>query len=131
MIKPHARGWPPKRSPYEAILGVDDETLGSKHCTQEWDLKTIQDTTTVKEHDQDKRENNINIEPLEGLTEETIVDEALDEQVDRQWDERLRKGWWKNAKITVIGERMWEIITKPRHKLSIVKHNVLKVIKIP
>ena len=63
---------------------MDDETSGSNHCTQEWDSKTVQDTTTVKEHHQDKRENNTNIEPLEGLTEEIIADETLDEQVDRQ-----------------------------------------------
>ena len=80
---------------------------------------------------QDKKGNNANIKPLEGLTEETIADEALDEEVNRQWDECLKEGWWKNAKITVIGKRMWEIITEPQHKPSIAKCDMLKVVKAP
>ena len=85
----------------------------------------------MKGYHQDKEENNTNTEPSEGLTEETIANEAPDKQVDRQWNECLKEGWWKNAKITVIGESMWKIITKPQHKLSVAKRNMLKVIKAP
>jgi hypothetical protein len=131
MTKPRAREWPPERSPCETILETDDEIQGSNHCTQEWDSKTVQDTTMVKGHHQDKKENNIDTKPLEGLTEGTITDKAPDKQVDRQWNKCLKESWWKNAKITVIGENMWKIITEPRHKLSVAKHNVLKVVKTP
>ena len=41
---------------------------------------------------------------MEGLTKETIASKASNEQVDKQWNERLKEGWWKNAKITIIGE---------------------------
>ena len=85
----------------------------------------------VKGHHQDKKENNTDARPLKGLTEETIASKAPDEQVDRQWNERLKEGWWKNAKITIIGESMWKIIMEPWHKLSVVKHNMLKIIKAP
>jgi hypothetical protein len=131
ITKPHAREWPLKRSPHETITRIDDEGLGHNHRTQEWNSETVQDVTTVKGYHQDKKENNTNTEPLEGLAEETIVNKAPDEQVDRQWDECLKEGWWKSAKIAVIGERMWKIITEPRHKLSVAKHNILKVIKAP
>jgi ribosomal protein L5 len=113
MTKPRAREWPLEKSLCETILEMNDEAPGSHHHTQEWDSKAVQDAIMVKEHHQDKKENNTNIEPLEGLTKETIGDKALDKQVDRQWDEHLREGWWKNAKITVIGESMWKIITEP------------------
>jgi hypothetical protein len=85
----------------------------------------------VKGDHQDKEENNTNTEPSEGLTEETIANKAPDKQVDRQWNDCLKEGWWKNAKITVIGESMWKIITEPWHKLSIAKRNMLKVVKTP
>jgi hypothetical protein len=68
---------------------------------------------------------------LKGLTEEIITSKAPNEQVNRQWNERLKEGWWKNAKITIIGESMWKIIMEPRHKLSVIKRNILKVIKTP
>ena len=68
---------------------------------------------------------------MKGLTEETIASKAPNEQVDRQWNERLKEGWWKNAKITTIGESMWKTIIEPRHKLSAAKCNMLKIIKIP
>ena len=85
----------------------------------------------VKGHHQDKKENNTNTEPLEGLTEETIASKAPNEQVNRQWNECLKEGWWKNAKITIIGESMWKIIMEPWHKLSVAKHNMLKIVKAP
>ena len=129
MIKPHAREWPPEMSPHETILEMGDEALGSNHRIQEWDSKAVQDTTTVKGHHQDKKKNNT--EPLEGLTEETIASKAPDKQVDKQWNECLKEGWWKNAKITVIGENMWKIIMNPQHKLSVTKRNVLKIVKAP
>ena len=113
MTKPHAKEWPPEKSPCETILEMNDEVLGRNHRTQEWDSKAIQDATMVKRHHQDKQENNTDIEPLEGLTEETIANKAPDEQVDRQWNECLKGGLWKNSKITVIGESMWKIITEP------------------
>ena len=131
MTKPCAREWPPEKSPCETILEVDDEALGSNHHIQEWDSKAIQDATTVKGHHQDKKENNTDTEPLEGLTEGTIASKTPDEQVDRQWNECLKGGWWKNAKITIIGESMWKIIAEPQCKLSVAKHNILKVIKAP
>ena len=95
ITKPHAREWPPEKSPCETILETDDEILGSNHHTQEWDSKTVQDTTMVKGHHQDKKENNTDTEPLEGLTEETIASKAPDEQVNRQWNESLRKAGGK------------------------------------
>ena len=113
MIKSHAREWPPERSPHETIPEIDGEALGSNHCIQEWGSKATQDATTVKGHHQDKKENNTDTKPLEGLTEGTISSKAPDEQVDRQWNERLKGGWWKNAKITIIGESVWKIITEP------------------
>ena len=113
ITKPCTREWPPERSLHKAIPKMDDEALGSNHRTQEWDSKAVQDTTTVKEHHQDKEENDTDTEPLEGLTEETIASKAPNEQVDRQWNEHLKEGWWKNTKITVIGESMWKIITEP------------------
>ena len=131
MTKLHTREWPPERSPCETILETDDEALESNHRTQVWDSKAIQDATTVKGHHQDKKENNIDTEPSEGLTEETIADEAPDKQVNRQWNKCLKEDWWKNAKITIIGESMWKIITEPRRKLSVAKCNILKVIKAP
>jgi hypothetical protein len=131
MTKPCTREWPLERSPCEKILGMDDEALGCDHRTQEWNSETVQDVTMVKGYHQDKKENNTNIKPLEGLTEGTIANEAPDEQVNRQWDQRLKEGWWKNAKITIIGENRWKIITEPRHELSIAKRNMLKVIKAP
>ena len=85
----------------------------------------------MKGHHQDKRENNTDTEPLEGLTEGTIADEASNKQVNRQWNKCLKEGWWKNTKITIIGESMWKIITESRCNLSVAKHNVLKVIKAP
>ena len=106
MTKPHTREWPPERSSCETILETDDEVLGRNHRTQEWDSKAVQDTTTVKEHHQDKKENDTDTEPLQGLAEETIADEAPDKQVDRQWNKCLKEGWWKNTKITIIGENM-------------------------
>ena len=48
-----------------------------------------------------------------------------------QWNERLKEGWWKNAKITIIGENVWKIIINPWHKLSVTKRNMLKIIKAP
>ena len=131
MTKPHTREWPPERSPCETILETDDETLGSNHRTQEWDSKAIEDATMVEGHHQDKKENNTDTKPLEGLTEETIASKAPNEQVNRQWNERLKEGWWKNTKITIIGESMWKIIMEPWHKLSVAKRNVLKIIKAP
>jgi hypothetical protein len=85
----------------------------------------------VKGHHQDKKENNTDTEPLEGLTEEMIASKAPDEQVNRQWNECLKEGWWKNAKITIIGESMRKIIMEPQHKLSVAKCNMLKIIKAP
>ena len=83
----------------------------------------------MKGHHQDRRDNNTNTKPLEGLTEETIASKAPNEQVNRQWNECLKEGWWKNAKITIIGESMRKIIMEPQHKLSIAKCNMLKVVK--
>ena len=131
MTKPHAREWPLERSPCETIPEMDDEALESNHRIPEWDSKAIQDATMVKGHHQDKKENKIDTEPLEGLTEETITDEAPDKQVNRQWNKCLKESWWKNAKITIIGENMWKITTEPRRKLSVAKCNILKVIKTP
>jgi hypothetical protein len=131
MTKPRAKEWPPEGSSCETILETDDEILGSNHQTQEWDAKTMQDTTTVKGHHQDKKENDTDTKSLEGLTKGTIADEAPDEQVNRQWNDCLKEGWWKNTKITVIGESMWKIITEPQCKLSVAKCNILKVIKAP
>ena len=85
----------------------------------------------MKGHHQDKKENNTDTEPLEGLTEGTIASKAPDKQVDRQWNERLKGGWVKNAKTTIIGESMWKIIMEPQCKLSVAKHNILKVVKAP
>ena len=85
----------------------------------------------MKGHHQDKKENNTDTEPLEGLTEGTIASKAPNEHVDRQWNECLKGGWWKNAKITIIGESMWKIIMEPQCKLSVAKHNILKVVKAP
>ena len=131
MTKPRARESPPEGSPCETILETGDEVLGRNHHTQEWDSKAVRDATTVKRDHQDKEEDNTNTEPSEGLIEETIADEAPDKQVDRQWNECLRVGWWKNAKITDIGESMWKVITKPRHELSVAKCNMLKIVKAP
>ena len=131
MTKPRAREWPPERSPHETIPEIDDEALGSNHRIQEWDSKATQDATTVKGHHQDKKENKTDTEPLEGLTEGTIASKAHDKQVDKQWNKHLKEGWWKNAKITVIGENMWKIIMNPWHKLSITKRNMLKIVKAP
>ena len=113
MTKPRAREWPLERSPCETILETDDEVLGNNHRTQEWDSKAVQDTTTVKGHHQDKKENNTDTEPLEGLTKGTIANEAPNRQANRQWNDCLKESWWKNAKTTVIGESMWKIITEP------------------
>ena len=33
MTKPHAREWPLERSSHETIPEMDDEALGSNHCT--------------------------------------------------------------------------------------------------
>jgi hypothetical protein len=85
----------------------------------------------VKGDHQDKKKDNTNTEPSEELIEETIADEAPGKQVDRQWNKCLKEGWWKNAKITIIGENMWKIIMNPRHKLSITKCNMLKIVKAP
>ena len=85
----------------------------------------------MKGDHQDKEEDNTNTESSEGLIEETITNEAPDKQVDRQWNECLREGWWKNAKTTIIGESMWKIITEPQHELSVTKHNMPKIIKAP
>jgi hypothetical protein len=131
MTKPRARGWPPERSPHETVPEMDDEALGSNYRIQEWGSKATQDATMVKGHHQDKKENNTDTEPLEGLTEGTIASKAPDKQVNRQWNEHLKEGWWKNTKITIIGENIWKIIMEPRHKLSVAKHNVLKVVKAP
>ena len=131
MTKPRAREWPPERSPCETVPEMDDEALGSNHRIQEWGSKTTQDATTVKGHHQDKKENNTDTEPLEGLTQGMIASKAPNEQVDRQWNERLKESWWKNAKITIIGESMWKIIMEAWHKLSIAKCNMLKIIKAP
>ena len=113
MTKPHTREWPPEGSPHETTLEMGDEVLGRNHRTQEWDSKAAQDITTVKGDHQDKEENNTDIEPSEELTKETIASKAPDEQVDRQSNECLKEDWWKNTKITVIGESMWKIITEP------------------
>jgi hypothetical protein len=131
MTKPHAREWPPEGSPHKTTLETGDKALGRNHRTQEWDSKAARDVTTVKGDHQDKEENNTDIEPSEELTKETIASKAPDEQVDRQWNECLKEDWWKNAKITVIGESMWKIITEPRCKLSVAKHNLLTVTKAP
>jgi hypothetical protein len=93
MTKPCAREWPPEGSLCETILEMGDEVLGRNHHTQEWDSKAVQDATMVKGHHQGKKENNTDTEPSEGLTEETIASKAPDEQVDRQWNEHLKKGW--------------------------------------
>jgi hypothetical protein len=85
----------------------------------------------VKGYHQDKKENNTNTEPLEELAEGTIADEAPDKQVDRQWNKHLKESWWKDTKITVEGENIWKIISEPRHKFSLAKCNMLKVIKTP
>ena len=85
----------------------------------------------MKGDHQDKKGNNIDTKPLEGLTEGTISSKAPGEQVDRQWNERLKEGWWKNAKITIIGESKWKIIMEPQHKLSGAKRNMLKIVKAP
>ena len=85
----------------------------------------------MKGHHQDRRDNNTNTKPLEGLTEETIADEAPNKQVSRQWNECLKENWWKDTKITIMGEHMWKIITEPWYRLSAAKHNMLKVIKTP
>ena len=76
MTEPHTREWPLKRSPHETITRIDDEGLNRR--TQEWNSEAIQNATTVKGHHQDKKENNTDTEPLEGLTEGTIADEASD-----------------------------------------------------
>jgi hypothetical protein len=131
MTKPRAREWPPEGSPCETTLEMDNEALGSNHRIQEWGSKATQDTTTVEGHHQDKKENNTDTEPLEELTEGTIASKTPDKQVDRQWNGCLKGGWWKNAKITIIGESMWKIITEPQHKLSVAKRNILKVVKAP
>ena len=131
MTKPRAREWPPEGSLCETALETGDEVLGRNHHTREWDSKAAQDITTVKGDHQDKEENNTDIEPSEELTKETIARKAPNEQVDRQWNERLKEGWWKNAKITIIGESIWKIIMEPRHKLSGTKRNMLKIVKAP
>ena len=119
-----------EKSPCETILGMD-EGLGCNHHTQEWNSETVQDVTTVKGYHQDKKENNTNTEPLEELAEGTIADEAPDKQVDRQWNKQWKESWWKDTKITVEGENIWKIISEPRHKFSLAKCNMLKVIKTP
>ena len=131
ITKPRTGEQPLEKSPHETITRIDNEELGHNHHTQEWDSRVMKDNTMIKGHHQDRKDNNTNTEPLEGLTEETIADEAPDKQVDRQWDGHLKEGWWKNAKITVIGKRMWKIITEPQHKLSIAEHNMLKIVKTP
>ena len=112
MTKPRTRGWPLERSPHETVPEMDDEALGSNHRIQEWGSRATPDATMVKGHHQDKKENNTDTEPLEGRTEGTIASKAPNKQVDRQRNGRLRGGWWKNAKITIIGESMWKIITE-------------------
>ena len=131
MTKLCAKEWPLEKSPCKTIFEMDDETLGSNHHTQEWDSTAIQDATTVKGHHRDKKGNNTDTKPLEGLTKETITSKAPDEQVNRQWNECPKEGWWKNAKITIIGESMWRIIMEPWHKLSVTKCNMLKIVKAP
>ena len=131
MTKPCAREWPLEGSPHKTTLETGDEVLERNHHTQEWDSKAVQDATMVKGDHQDKEEDNTNTEPSKGLIEETIASKAPDEQVDRQWKERLKEGWWKNAKITIIGENMWKIIMNPQHRLFVTKHNMLKIIKAP
>ena len=131
MTKPHTREWPLERSPCETILKMDDEELGHNHHTQEWDSRVMKDNTMIKGHHQDRKDNNTNTEPLEGLTEETIPNEAPNEQVGRQWNEHLKEDWWKDTKITVIGKHMWKIITEPQHRLSTTKCNMLKIMKTP
>ena len=131
VTKPHTREWPLERSPHEMITRIDNEGLGHNHCTQEWDSKAVQDITMVKGHHQDRKENNTDTEPLEELTEGTIANEAPDKQVDRQWSECLKESWWKDTKITVIGENIWKIVTEPQNKLSTAKYNMLKVVKTP
>ena len=91
----------------------------------------MQDDTMIKGHHQERKDNSTNIEPLERLAKKTITDKTPDKQVSRQWNECLKEGWWKDTKMTVIGENMWKIITEPRYKLSTTQHNMLKVIKGP
>ena len=131
MTKPRTREWPPEECPCETILETNDKVLERNHRTQEWDLETVQDTVTVKGHHQVKKESDTDTESLKGLTEEIIATKAPDEQVDGQWNECLKEGWWKNAKITIIGESIWKIMMEPWHKLSIAKRNTLKIVKAP
>ena len=84
-----------------------------------------------EDNHQKGRDNNIDTEPLEGPTEGTITNEAPNKQVGRQWNGCLKESWWKDTKITTIGEHMWKIITEPQYRLSTTKHNMLKINKAP
>ena len=90
---------------------MNDENLQHDHHTQEWDLKAAQDITAISGHHQKRRDNSTNI--------------------SRQWNECLKENWWKDNKITVMGEHIWKITTGPQYRLSTTKCNMLKIDKAP